>query len=175
MVKLIKKKIVYKNKWIQITKKNIHFKYKGLGDYYSIDQKDYVYIILQTQKRLFPMVKQYRHAIDKYTLEFPSGTIEKNQKPSDCAKKEALEETGHKINKLTKIATLYPDIGRLSNRVHMFFGISNDKNIKKIEKKEEIKVFYYSKNEILNLIKNNKIIHQPHIGLFFLAKLRNLI
>ena len=47
-------------------------------------------------------MKQYRHSIDKHTLEFPSGTLEKNETPKECAIKEVKEETGLTVNKLKK-------------------------------------------------------------------------
>ena len=39
-------------------KEKIIFPNKGVGEYYSLDQNDYVYVILQTSKNLFPLVKQ---------------------------------------------------------------------------------------------------------------------
>ena len=175
MKKILNKKIAYRNDWISIVKKKIKFQYKGTNDYYSLNQKDYVYILVQTPNKLFPMVKQYRHAINKFTLEFPSGLLEKKETPKQCARKEVLEETGHKIETLKKISTSYPDSGRLSNRVHMFFAKSKKQKIEKINKKEEIKVKYYSKEQIKKLIKDNKILHQPHIGLFYSAIIHKLI
>ncbi len=175
MIKLLKNKIIYQNKWIKIKKKKILFPNKGIGEYYSLDQKDYVYVILQTSKKLFPLVKQYRHAINKYTYEFPSGTLEKKETPSLCAKKEVLEETGHKVETLKKMSILYPDSGRLANKVHMFFATSKHTLTKKIDQKEEIKVYYFTKNQIKKLIKDNKILHQPHIGLFYTAIVNELI
>ena len=175
MPKFLKKKITYNNQWIKVIKKRIKFYYKGTGNYYSIQQKDYVYILLRTSDGLFPMVKQYRHAINKYTLEFPSGLLENKETPSQCARREILEETGHKVKKLIKLSSIYPDSGRLSNKVHMFFAKADNKKIKKIDKNEEIKTYYYSKEQIKKLIKTNKILHQPHIGLFYKALIHNLI
>ena len=172
---IIRKKIVYSNRWLKIKSKKINFSYKDIGNYYSVHQKDYVYVLLKTSKSLFPMVKQFRHAINKYTLEFPSGCLEKKETPNICAKKEVLEETGHKIDFLKKIGTVYPDSGRLANKVHMYFATSKANKIKEIHKKEGIKVYYFSKNQIINLIKKNKILHQPHIGLFYTAIIKKLI
>ena len=175
MIKILSNKIIYKNKWIRIKKKKIIFPNKGVGEYYSLDQNDYVYVILQTSKNLFPLVKQYRHAINKYTYEFPSGTLEKKETPALCAKKEVLEETGHKVETLKKLSILYPDSGRLGNKVHMFFATSKHELTKKVDKKEEIKVLYFTKNQIKKLIKDNKILHQPHIGIFYTAIVNKLI
>ena len=66
-----------------------------------------------------------------------------------CAKKEVLEETGHKVETLKKLSILYPDSGRLGNKVHMFFATSKHKLTKKVDKKEEIKVLYFTKNQII--------------------------
>lgn len=175
MTKLLKKKIIFSNEWIKLIKKRIKFLYKGTGDYYSVEQRDYVYVLLQTSNNLFPMVKQYRHAINKYTLEFPSGLLEDKESPNECARREVMEETGHLVKRLIKLSTIYPDSGRLSNKVHMFYAKSDKKKIKKIDKNEEIKIFYYSKEQIKKLIKANKILHQPHIGLFYKALIHNLI
>jgi ADP-ribose pyrophosphatase len=175
MKKILNKKVVYKNKWIKITNRKIEFLHKKTSNFYSIDQKDYVCILLQTENNLFPMVKQYRHAIGKYTLEFPSGLLDYKETPIDCAKKEVLEETGHKVIKLIKLSTLYPDSGRLSNKVHMFFAKAKDKKVKEISELEEIKVSYHTKKQIEELIKKNKILHQQHIGLFYSAIIKNLI
>ena len=79
MNKILEKKIVYKNKWVKILSKKIKSKFVKENYYYSVIQKDYVWIIVKTDKNLFPLVKQYRHSIDKHTLEFPSGTLEKNE------------------------------------------------------------------------------------------------
>ena len=90
-------------------------------------------------------------------------------------KKEVLEETGHKVETLKKLSILYPDSGRLGNKVHMFFATSKAQINQKVDKKEEIKVLYFTKNQIKKLIKDNKILHQPHIGLFILQSLNKLI
>ena len=70
---------------------------------------------------------------------------------------------------------LFPDSGRLGNKAHMFYAECSSKNISPIDKKEGIKVQYYSKNDIKKLIKNNKILQQPHVGLFYTAIMQKLI
>ncbi|CAO3651227.1 unnamed protein product [Cunninghamella echinulata] len=45
------------------------------------------------------LVVQYRPALEKYTIEFPSGLIDENETPIDAAQRELLEETGYKVDK----------------------------------------------------------------------------
>ena len=175
MNKILKKKIVYKNKWVKILSKKIKSKFVKENYYYSVIQKDYVWVLVKTDKNLFPMVKQYRHSIEKQTLEFPSGTLEKNETPKECAVKEVKEETGLTVKKLKKMGILFPDSGRLGNKAHMFYAECSSNDITPIDKKERIKVHYYSKKDIKKLIKNNKILQQPHVGLFYTAIMQKLI
>jgi ADP-ribose pyrophosphatase len=40
------------------------------------------------------MVRQYRYALGKETLEIPAGKMDPGEKPEACARRELLEETG---------------------------------------------------------------------------------
>ncbi len=41
------------------------------------------------------LIKQFRHAVNKYLVEIPAGKMEKNELPHDAAKRELAEETGY--------------------------------------------------------------------------------
>lgn len=48
------------------------------------------------------MVRQYRNALDRYTLEIPAGALDYPDEPKlDCAHRELEEETGYKTEKET--------------------------------------------------------------------------
>ena len=64
-------------------------------------------------------MRQFRPAVEDYTLELPAGLIEPGETPEECARRELKEETG-----LVALATRYlgafnPDTGRLSNMLHV--------------------------------------------------------
>ena len=47
------------------------------------------------------MVKQYRNALDRFTLEIPAGKLDDPREPKiECAYRELEEETGFKTEKL---------------------------------------------------------------------------
>ena len=41
------------------------------------------------------LIKQFRHAVNKYLVEIPAGKIENNESPYEAAKRELAEETGY--------------------------------------------------------------------------------
>jgi len=52
------------------------------------------------------MVRQYKHGLGKVLTEFPSGYMDGDESPLDCARRELLEETGYAAGKWTKLGTL---------------------------------------------------------------------
>ncbi len=41
------------------------------------------------------MVRQFRYALERETLEIPAGKVDPGEKPEECVRRELLEETGY--------------------------------------------------------------------------------
>lgn len=93
------------------------------GDpYYSIDTSDYVCVVALTQANKLLLVRQFRPAVEDWTLELPAGHVDPPETPADAARRELLEETGYSPGHLHLMGCLWPDTGRLSNRMWCFFA-----------------------------------------------------
>jgi ADP-ribose pyrophosphatase len=112
--------------------------------------------ILPGNKVIF--VKQYRKAIEKILLEIPAGTLEKNEKPINCAKRELIEETGFKAKKIKKILDFYPAPGYTSERIHIFTATGLSHVGSNTEPDEFIKTEILTKKQIKKLYKEGKIV-----------------
>lgn len=88
--------------------------------YYAVDAADYVSVLAVAPEQDVILVRQYRPALGRYTLELPSGHVEHGQTPEEAARQELLDETGYQANELVHLGTLSPDTGRLSNRLWCF-------------------------------------------------------
>ena len=53
------------------------------------------------------MVEQYRHAVREYLLEIPAGTLEREETPISCARRELLEETGFEASRFKRLLRCY--------------------------------------------------------------------
>lgn len=69
------------------------------------------------------LVRQYRAAVEAWTLEIPAGTLEPGESPESAALREMIEETGYKPLKLTPLAEFYPTPG-VSNELIKIYHAS---------------------------------------------------
>ena len=166
-------KIVYKNKWIFVKKKN---------NFYTVDENlNHVTIIPVIDKNKLVLVRQYRPAIKKYTLEFPGGGIEKNESSKKGAIRELFEETGILIKNsknLIKLSTISVDPSRNTKFPEIYYYNVPKKDFpkKNNEKNKEIdKVKVVGFKSFLELCKKRKIISSYMISLFFLYLLNKKI
>ena len=67
------------------------------------------------------LVKQHRYP-HGYVLEIPAGTLEKGEKPLECAFREFQEETGYKAKKMVHLISFYPSIGYNTEIIHCYIA-----------------------------------------------------
>lgn len=118
-ISITSKSSVFETPWFKLVGKSVG------GDaalHYSISTLDYVSVFAVTPNGTFPLVRQFRPAVEEFTLELPSGHVDLGESPEQAARKELREETGFVANELILLGSLSPDTGRLSNRLWCFFA-----------------------------------------------------
>ncbi len=70
-----------------------------------------VAIVPLVDKNHLLLLKQFRYAVKGDLWEIPAGTLEKNEKPLHCAKRELEEETGFKARQWTYLTRFFPAPG----------------------------------------------------------------
>lgn len=113
------KSSVFETPWFKVIGKSVG---RETALHYSISTLDYVHVFAVTENGMFPVVRQFRPALEAITLELPSGHVEVGETPAQAAKRELREETGFVAEELMLLGNLSPDTGRLSNRLWCFFA-----------------------------------------------------
>ena len=114
------------------------------------------------------LVRQYRHPIGQMLLEAPAGTLEPNEEPLACAKREIQEEVAMSAATWTSLGTLYPAPGFCSELQHLFLaqdltpapGVEQDED-------EFIEVVSLSSQEVEEKILTGEIGDAKTIALFY--------
>ena len=68
------------------------------------------------------MVRQYRYALGRETLEIPAGKLDPGESPDQCVRRELLEETGYEAGKIEWVYTYAPALGYSNELIHIYAG-----------------------------------------------------
>lgn len=98
------------------------------------------------------LVKQYRHAVGRVTLEVPAGTLEADEDPAVCAARELSEETGHIAAQLERIGGIYPSPGFSTEYIHLFVATHLTQADAHPEEDEAIEIELLPWSEVLDRI-----------------------
>lgn len=139
--------------------------------FHSLEQSDYVSVLAVAPDGSIPLVRQYRPAIQRMTLELPGGLIDAAESPSTVAARELYEETGYRnLSEPLLLSCLIPDTGRLENRLWCFFvTAAPDSNWTAEPGVERV---IYSRAQLHCEVLNGEFDHALHIAVLALAQMR---
>ena len=113
------------------------------------------------------MVKQYRNALDDYTLEIPAGGKNGVDEPTiDCAYRELEEETGYYTDKenLELLLSLYTTVAFCNEKIDIYVAKNLTKTAQHLDEDEFIDVYEYSVDELMEMIYSGKIVDAKTIA-----------
>jgi len=173
--KILNRKKNFLSPWVSIYEDEVLDKNGKTEIYHSILVPDYVCILAINNKKMVPLVKQFRHAVNKVTLELPAGLCDNNKNPEEAAVNELFEETGFESNSETKILLkIMPCTGRLSNKGWCYF-VDNISKVNCWKPESNLEVIMVPSNNLLSLIDNQEIQNGMHIATILKAKTEGLI
>jgi ADP-ribose pyrophosphatase len=111
------------SKWVTLVENRVVASPQDEGAiYHSVDTMDYVSVLALTADHRVPLVRQFRPAVRRFTLEFPGGMRDVDEAPETSATRELAEEAGLTVSSVQTLATFIPESGRVGNRMWTFFA-----------------------------------------------------
>jgi len=161
--------------WMDIIEREIEFAENAQPElYHAIGQQDYIAILARTPDGKFPLVRQFRPALEKFTWELPAGLVDAGEDAATACARELLEETGYPARAVHALGAYAPCTARLSNRVHSFFVEADERNAgHKAEPGIETKLA--TPAELAAMIETGEFVLQLHLGALMLAGMRGFI
>lgn len=81
-----------------------------------------VAVVALTDDGRICLVRQYRTAIGRVTVEVPAGKLDPGEDPLDCAHRELLEETGYTAKKMAYLTTITTTPGFTDEVIHLYMA-----------------------------------------------------
>ena len=104
------------------------------------------------------MVRQYRNALDRETLEIPAGKLDAADEPKiQCAYRELEEETGYTAGKMELLISLYTTVAFCNEKIDVYVATDLRKSRQHLDDDEFLDVESHEIGELIRLIYDCKI------------------
>ena len=98
------------------------------------------------------MVRQYRNALDRYTLEIPAGGLNPHEPTIDAAARELEEETGYKCGTIEKLISIRTTVAFCNEKIDIFLAKNLKKTRQHLDEDEYVNVELHTLEELENMI-----------------------
>lgn len=104
------------------------------------------------------MVRQYRNALDRFTLELPAGKLDSPDEPTlECATRELEEETGYVADKFEFLLTVNTTVAFTNEKIDLYLATNLKKTAQHLDEDEEINVEEWDVEDLKKLIYEGKL------------------
>lgn len=99
------------------------------------------------------MVRQYRNALDRETLEIPAGKVDRADEPKiECARRELEEETGYRCEKMEYLLSLNTTVALCDELIEVYVATGLIPSSQHLDEDEFVDVEAYDVDELCRMI-----------------------
>jgi len=132
--------------------------------------------VVVRRRNEFLFIRQYRFIVDEHVWAIPSGGAEKGESPVEAAAREMEEETGYRPSKpLEHILGYYPSYGCGNQRFELFLAEDPVPVGEMADPREVISTRWFSKQEVLAMIRRNEIVDGLSLTPLLLLLVRDML
>jgi ADP-ribose pyrophosphatase len=173
--RIIARKVTPVSQWMTIVSRDVQFSPGTAAEtYYAIAEPSYVTAVALTPEGRILLVRQYRPAIERFSLELPGGLVDQNEDAPHAMVRELLEETGYSTESITPIGHAATCSSRISNSMYSFF-IQAGARASGFVEEPGVSVSSASLGELRDLIRSGEFSEQTHLGVLALAVVHGLL
>ena len=166
--KTISSRRVYENPWLAVREDKVIRPDGKPGIYGVVEGRHFVEIIPKLDDNFY-LIEQYRYPVQRKSLEFPAGAIEKGESIESALRRELREEVGLRAAKFVRLgfANVAPGHNTVGFYIYLALDCHRVKN--KLEGSEaDMITVKMSEDEVRNAISSGRVIDGPTIAAFCL-------
>jgi len=149
--------------YFELRDDTIRFPDGATAVYSVVTNPDSAFVVPRFDNGDTMLVRQWRHAWDVSSWEVPAGTVDGDEDPLTCARRELAEETGLVAERYTSLGVVH-GAAFLTGRAHLFLaeGITeSDRNPETYE--QDMEVLRLSFGEALDAGLEGQIVHSGSV------------
>ena len=152
-IKRIDRELKYEGSIVKVYMDEIELPDGKIAKWDFINHDGAAAVVPVTEDGKILMVKQYRNALDRYTLEIPAGKLDnKLEETKVCAARELEEETGYKAGKLELLITLRTWVAFTNEKIDVYVATDLTPTKQHLDEDEFIDVKAYELEELKEMI-----------------------
>jgi len=123
-----------------------------------IDHKGAAAVVAVRPDGKLLMVRQYRNALERETIELPAGGLEGRDEPTAvAAKRELEEETGYVCKHVEPLVSIYTTVAFCNEKIDIYLATDLEPGKQHLDEDEFINVEAYTVDELKEMIYAGKI------------------
>jgi len=104
------------------------------------------------------MVRQYRNAVDSYTLEIPAGGRNPGEDNLTCAIRECEEETGYKAGEVHHLIDVYTTVAFSNEKICIYYTTGITPSKQNLDEDEYVTIERHSLEDLVTMILKGEIL-----------------
>lgn len=156
--KRLKRELIAKGHIIDYYQDTMQIPNGNIAIWDFIKHKGAAAVVAVREDRKLLMVRQYRNALERETLEIPAGGLDSMEEPTSvAAMRELEEETGFKCNEVDFLISIYTTVAFCNEKIDIYVATNLIPSKQHLDEDEFINVEAYNVEELIRMIQEGII------------------
>ena len=157
-IKRLKRELKFKGTILEFYQDTMEINGDHTAVWDFIKHKGAAAVVPVTEDGKILMVRQYRNALERYTLEIPAGALDEENEPGrECASRELEEETGFRSENMEWLITLRTTVAFCNERIEDYVAKELIPSKQHLDEDEFIDLKAYTLEELKEKIFSGEI------------------
>lgn len=157
--KLLSSKKVYVNPWITVREDQVIRPGGKEGIFGVVEMKPGSTVLALNSENEAYLIKEYKYAVDRDSIELMSGGLDENETPLKAAKRELKEETGLRAERWVHLGVVDPFTTVIKSPNYMFLALGVKEGRQRLEEGEMLQVIKLPFRELIKMVMEGQITH----------------
>jgi ADP-ribose pyrophosphatase len=157
-IRRIKRELKYTGSILKMYSDTMEFPNGNTAEWDLISHKGAAAVVAVKENGNLLMVRQYRNALERETIELPAGAKDyPEEESSACAARELEEETGYKCENLRFLISIYTTVAFCNEKIDIFLARDLIPSHQHLDENEFLNVEEWELSDLVRMIYEGKL------------------